>query len=484
MPLGNTAICQEADFVGPVTQWRFDETPAGRAAVGATLSNASVVAYGGADFAFNLVFSFCSLFLLYFYTDIFGLSGVAAGMVVMVALVWEGVSDPLFGFICGRRATRWGRYRPYLLWGALPLAAAFTTMFVPVGLSGAALLIYAIATHLLFRTVYTVVNIPYIALSAQITDCSDDRGRLASARMFFAMSAGLTLSATTLPMVAWLGGGRVGFFRFGLILATIVAIVLIAAFAATRERRDHTEAPQPSLSATVAAVKRNGVFLQLLGASLLATMGFTVSSKALLYYMKYHAGSESVVTAGLTVMLASGAATPWLWGWLGRSASKRHAWLLASALSSSCLAILYVTQPSPGIALWLILVGLGAGQSGFYVTFWSMLPDTVEFGEFRTGVRCEGALVGGIILSQKLAMGVGIGVVGTVLSSLGYVPNHRQSQATVDGILFGTTLVPIALIVAGAIVIWRYPLDQRHHRRMVAILARRRRHVVPALDHI
>jgi GPH family glycoside/pentoside/hexuronide:cation symporter len=485
MPLGTATIHRERDPARSIRRRRLHDAPIvlfsiDRPQQEQRLSTGSVIAYGGADFAFNLAFSFCSLFLLYFYTDILGLSGVASGMVVMAALVWEGVSDPLFGFICGKISTRWGRYRPYLLWGAVPLAIAFLTMFVPVTLTGVGLLVYAIITHLLFRTVYTVVNIPYIALSAEMTQCSDDRGRLASARMFFAMAAGLVLSATTLPLVAWLGGGRVGFFRFALVLGIVVASVLLAAFVLTRERRDFAERAQPSLAVTVAAIMRNRLFLCLLAASLLATTGYTISSKALVYYMKYHAGSEAVMTQGLTIMLATAAATTWFWSWFARRSSKRNAWLAANAVSVICLTLLYLLAPRPGLLLWMILAGAGAGQSGFYVTFWSMLPDTVEFGELRTGVRGEGALVGGVILVQKLAMGLGIGLVGAVLSMLGYVPNREQSDAAINGILMGTTLVPIVLIGAGAAMICRYPLDQRRHRRMVELLDRRRRRRSPS----
>jgi GPH family glycoside/pentoside/hexuronide:cation symporter len=143
----------------------------------AKLSSGQVVGYGLGDFAFNLTFTFCSLFLLYFYTDVLGLSATTAGLIIMVALIWEGATDPVVGVIANRTRSRWGRYRPYLLLGCVPLAVSFVAMFVPWGLSGTALAVYAFVTHLLFRTVYTLVNIPYIALSAQMTtDSSQEVG--------------------------------------------------------------------------------------------------------------------------------------------------------------------------------------------------------------------------------------------------------------------------------------------------------------------
>ena len=133
------------------------------------LPTGQVIAYGSGDLAFNLYFTFCSLFLLYFYTDVLGLSASVAGLIIMAALVWEGITDPAMGVIASRTRSRFGSYRPYLLFGAPVLAIAFIAMFLPLGLSGNALAAFCLATHILFRTVYTVVNIPFVALSARMS---------------------------------------------------------------------------------------------------------------------------------------------------------------------------------------------------------------------------------------------------------------------------------------------------------------------------
>ena len=237
------------------------------------LSTRRVVGYGIGDFAFNMTFTFCSLFLLYFYTDVLGLSATTAGLIIMVALIWEGITDPIIGIVANRTRSRWGRYRPYILLGCLPLGLAFVAMFVPVDLTGTALAAYAFGTHLLFRLVYALVNIPYIALSAQMTRDSMARGRLAGSRMIFAITCGLTLAAISLPLVAALAGGRQGFFGLSIVYAIVAVAILLLCFASTSEADAATDHRHPTVGEMLRAVRTNKPFLLLLGATVCGSVG-------------------------------------------------------------------------------------------------------------------------------------------------------------------------------------------------------------------
>lgn len=440
---------------------------------GVTLGTGRIVGYGLGDFAFNLTFTFCSLFLLYFYTDVLGLSATTGGLIIMAALIWEGATDPVVGILANKTRSRWGRYRPYLLLGALPLALSFIAMFVPTGLSGGALALYAFVTHLLFRTVYTFVNIPYIALSAQMTSDSLTRGKLAGTRMMFAILCGLVLAGASLPLVHALGGGTTGFFGLSLVYGTTVAAILLLCFGVTREAVETTEA-HPTLPQMLAAIRSNGPFLALLVATLLGSVAYTMSSKAMVYYVKYYAGSEAAVTTGLVSGLSAAALAIVPWMWLTKRTSKRTVWLSGVVLTSVVSLTIYTLEPKAGPLLWSLLAIAGVGNAAFILSFWSMVPDTVEYGELRTGTRAEGAIFGFVIFSQKVALGIGTGLLGIVLDMVGYRANQDQAPDTLHGIAVMFTLVPLALSVTAAAFIWFYPLDQQTHRGIVETLSQRR----------
>ena len=438
------------------------------------LPTGQVIAYGSGDLAFNLYFTFCSLFLLYFYTDVLGLSASMAGLIIMAALVWEGATDPAMGVIASRTRTRFGSYRPYLLFGAPVLALAFLAMFLPLGLSGTALAIFCLATHILFRTVYTVVNIPYVALSARLSANSQDRSRLAGARMLFAILTGLFLAAMTLPLVAKLGGGPKGFFLATTLYAGMATLVLLWCFTRTRESVEEAPDAHPTIGTMLAAIRSNHAYLLLLGATLVGSIGYTMGGKAQIYYMKYYAGTEATITLGLTVSLAAAALAMVPWVIMTRLTSKRIVWLSGIAIVVTANLAIFALAPKAGPLLYLLLALNGIGNAAFVLTFWSMLPDTVELGEWKTSLRAEGALVGFVAFSQKVALGIGTGLFGILLDALGYVPNVAQSPETLSGIRVLTTLAPVTLALVAACFVYFYPLDARTHARLVGALERRK----------
>jgi GPH family glycoside/pentoside/hexuronide:cation symporter len=437
------------------------------------LSLGRVVSYGAGDFAFNLSFTFSSLFLLYFYTDVLGLNATTAGLVIMVALVWEGITDPIIGMIANRTRSRWGRYRPYLLFGAIPLALSVVAMFAPPGLSGSALIAYVLATHLIYRTIFGFVNIPYVALSAQMTRDSDQRGQLAGARMIFAILCGLTMGALTLPLAKAFGGGRSGFFGVSMLYSTVATVILLLCFATTGEAVED-ELDHPSVGAMIRTLRLNRPFLVLLVATVLGTTGFTMSGKALVYYLKYYVGSEAMVTAGLVATLGTAALAIVPWMMVTRRTSKRVVWLAGASINVVAYLTIFLFSPRSGPSLWLTLVAIGIGNSAFTLTFWSMLPDTVEYGEWKTGSRSEGAIFGLISFTQKIAFGLGTGLIGVMLDHVGYIANRPQSARTLHGITTIYGLGPLLLFAGSAIAIIFYPSDGPTHRRLVRAIAWRR----------
>lgn len=442
----------------------------------AKLSWGRKLGYASGDFALNLFFTFTSLFLLYYYTDIVGLSPTVGGLIIMAALVWEGVIDPLMGVVANRTRSRWGRYRPYILFGSVPLAISFVAMFVPTGVTGTALVVYAFATHLLFRTLYTVVGIPLIAMSADMTRDTLERSTIAGARMLFATGCGLTLATATLPLVRFWGGGQIGFFKLSILYSLLALIVLAIVFRSSVTATADAEAHHPKVPGygeMLTMVRANQPFQLLLGAIMLASVGGTATSKMLLYYIKYHVGSEALVTPALMLSTATVAASIVPWVYVTRWTSKRFVWLCGTAISFLTYILLFILAPGREPLLWALIAMGGVGSGAYALTFWSMVPDTVEYGEVRTGIRAEGALYGLVSLSQKVALGIGIGLIGVLLDTIGYHANVVQTKDTLDGILILLTLVPAAFALGAGALIWFYPLDRATHAGLLRELATR-----------
>ncbi|MGC5799701.1 MFS transporter [Sphingomonas sp. NFX23] len=431
------------------------------------------VGYGIGDFAFNLFFTTASLFLLFYYTDVLGLTPAVAGWVFAGALIWDAIFDPWIGYIASRTRTRWGRYRPYVLLGALPLAASWALMFLPTTLGGSALVLFAAATHILFRTMFAVVGMPFLAMSAVLTRDSAERGVLAGIRMVAGAAAGLFGAVATLKLVTAFGGGQTGFFWTAVLYGALATAILIFVFTATREAPVLEDEPRPAVGEMIRMLSSNRAFWLVSAAMLLGAVGQTFFQKTLPYFFKYQLGREDLISPALGILAASVMVSIPAWTWLSKRTSKRTMWLTGSVVGVVGSVLLWVIPETPSNVLpVLILVGAGAGAS--YLGFWSMIPDTVEFGEWRSGVRAEGAVFGLVSLIQKASLGLAAAGLGEALSAIGYTANVAQTPATLASMRFLMIVLPAILLVAAAAVIAFYPLDQQTHRRIVRVLGRRR----------
>jgi len=448
-------------------------TPASATTPASRLGLVGRVGYGIGDFGFNLFFTTASLYLLFYYTDILGLSARWAGLVFALALIWDALFDPLMGYIANRTRTRWGRYRPYLLFGALPLAASWVLLFWPTSLGGSALILFALATHMLFRTFYAVVSMPYLALIAVIAPDSEERGVLAGFRMGCATLCGLFVAFSTLPLVAAFGGGAIGFQRVAMLYGALACIAFAICFATTRELHDpRVTASAPAWRDIVRMFRSNGAFWLVAMAMLAASLGGTMFGKTLPYFFKYALHREDLIGLALTILTAGVTLAIPFWTWVMRRRSKRVMWLSGLGMALVLYPVLWIAPDAP--ALWLAVVGLiGVAAGAGYLGFWSMLPDTVEYGEWHSGVRAEGAIFGIISLVQKAGLGIAAGILGLLLDFAGYRANMAQSPETLAAIRQIFVGLPWLFAIATAIAIALYPIDHRLHARLRRALARR-----------
>lgn len=440
----------------------------------APLSFGQRLGYGIGDGGFNLFFTTAGLYLLYYYTDVLGLSPAAAGWVFAAALIWDAIFDPLMGYLANRTRTRWGRYRPYLLFGSVPLAASWALIFLPTGLTGTALLIFALATHMLFRTLYAVVNMPYLALTAEITSDSAERGVLAGFRMACAASCGLFAAFSTLKLVAAFGGGQPGFLRVALLYGVIACATFVAVFATTRETvRAGAAAPEPRLGDMLRMLRRNRAFWLVAGAMLAASLGSTLFGKTLPYAFKYALHREDLIGAALAASTGAVALSIPVWTAVMKRSSKRRMWMAGLLVSLVAQGALWFAPQAP--AMWLTLIALaGFGAGAGYLGFWGAVPDTIEYGEWRSGVRAEGAVFGVVVLVQKAALGLAAAALGELLEAAGYRANQPQTAETLASMKLILLALPFAFTLATLIVIAFYPIDHQLHRRLTRALAWRR----------
>lgn len=446
------------------------------------LSLGAKIGFGLGDFGFNLVWAGTGLFLMYVYTDVFGVAPTVAGAVYALALVWDAVTDPVMGVIADRTRTRWGRYRPWIALGALPLALSTVLAYWNPGFTGLALVIWIAFTHCLLRTAYTVASVPFSSLQARLTGDANERAQLAGFRMIGAAMGGLTMALGTPLIVKGLGQGDEarGYVLAAMAAATLAVVIFTYVVAALREPPETdaaaTAAPEPltrDLGGFFAQIVANGPLMRLFAVIVAVSIAGTMFSKNVLYYFKYVLEAPDMATFALILPpIAMIVAVPF-WVMLASKTSKRTAWLVGSAIAGVGFLAFFQNQ-SKDVGVTLAIIGvIAAGTSSFGVMFWSMLPDTVEWGEAHHGVRHEAKVFGLASFAMKAALGVNAFLLGLLLDAVGYVANVEQTPQTLSGIVAMMSLIPLAGVIFSILVLWGYPIDARRHGELRAQIAAR-----------
>jgi len=435
------------------------------------------LAFAAGDFGFNLYWQSLSLYLLFFYTDSVGLTAAAAGLIYMLASIWDGLVDPAVGVIAGRTRSRWGRYRPYLLFGAPFLALAFTLLYFRPPLAGVALLAAMLGAHLVFRSLYAVVNVPYAALTARITQRSGERATISGLRMLFSTVAAATVAFLTQPIAKAVTGridSPAGFTIAAGVFAAAATVVLIFVFLTTREQSTtDRSAPVLGLAESWRGVAGNRAFWTLVLAGGFMIACSTAFGKSVLYYFKYVLRDEAAARTALTLSAASGLVIVPSWMLAARRLGKRTIWLVSCGFYAAGLigfAMIQVRQP------WMMdafLVYMQIGIVGLAFAYWGLLPDVVEYGEWRTGVRAEGMVFGLALLFQKIALGLGAGLFGLALGAVGYHANQIQSPQTLQGMKAIMIVLPLLGVGVCALAMSFNPLLRGVHEGIVADLTNR-----------
>lgn len=441
------------------------------------VSRRTIAGYGFGDFGFNLYATGLNLYLLYYYTDVLGIAPAVAGLIFMIPVIWDGISDPLMGWIATRTSSRLGKFRPYILFGAPFVGLSFVGMFAAPVWFPDQVVAASLISHLLFRTLYTVASVPYSSLAAAITRDSQERGTMASVRIMSAMAGGVVTAATLPELADYFGEGnfREGYVLTGLLYALVATAVMSVVFFTTSEKPVAPTQVQLTTAQTLTFVKSNTAFWILCAASFIGIIGSTMGGKAMVYYISYYVGHPDAVSTILSLGILGACAGIPLWTLVARKHSKRAAWIMGGGgvVIGNCIILALEIIDVATLSALAIFSGVCGGSVA--VMFWSMLPDTVEFGEWRSGVRDDGILFGLCQFISKAGSGLGVGMIGLFLSFIGYSANEAQSEEALQGIRMATFLIPAVCSLGSVAIITLYPLDAFTHRRIVRALLWKRR---------
>jgi GPH family glycoside/pentoside/hexuronide:cation symporter len=433
------------------------------------LSLGTKVGFGVGDVGGNLFFTLISFWTLHYLTDVTGLAAAAAGTALMVGKLWDAVIDPLVGLISDRTKSRWGRRRPYLLFGALPLAVAVVVFFWSPGFDNQTLLFWwALLTFSAVNTAYSFVNIPYTSLSPELTSDYHERTSLNGYRFAFASVGTLLGAAIVGPILALFPHEKTGFIAVGLLFGFLIALTAVLTGVSVRERPSATEAASVSLLKSWAGVWKNRSFRIVLGAYTLHLLGVTFLSGMLVYFFKYALHDEAGTTLALLFLLAVAMASIPLSVVFSRRFGKVLTYQLALiilAVGSLLVAGFGVTLGKPFVLAVMACAGVGLGFA--YVPPYALSADTIEVEAKASGRREEGAYYGLWNFAIKFAQAGGVAGSGLVLGWSGYVANQDQTPFALGAIQALMGPVPAFFFVSGALLLFRYSLDEKTYKKLV-----------------
>lgn len=434
------------------------------------------VGYALGDTASNLLWMSFLFYLLYFYTDIFGLTAAAAGTMLLFTRIWDTINTPIIGLIADRTESRWGKFRPYLLWGAIPFGVFGVLTFSTPDLEPTGKLIYAYVTFTLMVTVYTIVNLPYSALMGVITPNSEERTILSSYRFIFAFIGAITVQLLTLPLVDFFGGDdrARGYQTTMMVFCSLAVILLFITFFTTRERVHPPVGQKSSVKQDICDLKRNRPWIVLFLVSFITLGYFSARGATIIYYFKYYVGDTDKVSLFLVGGSLSLMAGIFCTGWLNRRFNRARLYAGLLIVDASVMALFYFPGPSD----WVTMYGLHFLASFFLgptiVMIWAMFADTADYSEWRTGRRATALIFSAAMFAQKMGGALGSAATGWVLAWYGFEANAAQSEYTLHGIRLLMSLYPAGFaIVAGTIMLF-YPLDRPQMQCIGAELRRRK----------
>ena len=442
------------------------------------LSVTEKIGYGLGDMAANFVFQAMLALQLSFYTDTFGLTAAQAGTLFLVVGLGAAAINPIMGIIADRTETRWGKFRPWLLWTAVPFGIIGVLTFTTPNISPAGKIVYAWVTYVLLRVVYVINNVPYASLTGVITGDPDERTSLSSYRQIFANSAGFIVQGLAIPMRDYFGhGDNAKGFQFTMGLFSVLGVIFfIVAFATTKERIQPDPQQKSSTGQDLADLVKNGPWIALFLVTTFYFMAISIRGSVMLPYFKYCAGNERLFSwfngFGLSALLIGVAVSNSLSLRLG----KRNLFILSMGLTTIFNVSLLFLPATATVSVFAseILRQFAYGWS--CPLLWAMIADVADYGEWKTGRRATATVTAAVVFALWVGLALGGAIAGWLFSSYGYVANAVQTASSLEGIRLTAAVWAGLAFAACAACLLLYPITKEVNLKVADELSERRKH--------
>jgi sugar (glycoside-pentoside-hexuronide) transporter len=443
---------------------------------GDRLSVREKVGYGIGDAAANFIFQTMIIFQLAFYTDTFGITAAAAGTLFLVVRVFDAVFDPLMGVVADRTNTKWGKFRPWVLWTAVPFGIMGFLTFTTPDLGPSGKLAYAYITYIVLMMVYSANNLPYSALSGVMTGNIVERTSLSSYRFVFAMSSQLVIQALALPMVKHFGQGNDahGYQVTMGIFSALAVVFFVITFLSTRERVLPDPAQHSSIRQDFGDLLRNGPWKAMFALTIVLFVTLALRGGVMLYYFKYFVRREDLFS--LFNVLGTGSTI--LGVVLSKAAAVRlgkRTLFIIGLLGTVLFTALFVLLPPTAVPLIMATEMCRQLAYGFTIPLlWAMMADVADYSEWMNGRRATAIVFSAIIFGLKAGLGIGGAIGAYLLSVYGYVPNAVQTARALEGIRLTASIFPAGAFLLCVVCLAFYGIDKRRELEINTELTARR----------
>ncbi|BAY83647.1 putative sugar transporter [Calothrix parasitica NIES-267] len=450
------------------------------------------LAYGAGDLGPAITANVSVFFLLVFFTNVAGIPPVLAGSILMVGKIWDAVNDPVVGVLTDRtESKRWGRRLPWLLYGAVPFGIFFFLQWIVPSTNVWVLFWYYVIIGVVSQVFYTVVNLPYTAMTPELTQDYDERTSLNSFRFAFSLSGGILSLVLAQLVFSQIDSGQQQYLVLAAICAVISVLALFWCVWGTRERVlsfeakriQSEESESISILEQIKIVFSNKPFLFVIGIYLFSWLGIQITASVVPYFVIYCMKLTQSDVPPVTIAIQGTALLMlFVWGALSKRVGKKAVYFMGMFLWIIAAVGLFFLQPGQVGLMYLLGIMAGFGVSVAYLVPWSMMPDVIELDELQTGQRREGVFYGFMVLMQKFGLAFGLFLVGIALQASGFqenIPGQTELPIQPDTALFAIRiaigLVPAVCLICGLFLTYFYPITREMHAEMLLKLEERRK---------
>ena len=438
------------------------------------------IGYGFGDMASSMFWKLFGAYLMIFYTDVFGLPAAVVGTMFLITRIWDSAFDPIVGVVADRTHSRWGKFRPYLLWLAVPFGIIGVLTFVTPDWSPTGTLVYAYVTYSLMMMIYSAINVPYASLLGVMSPNPKERNTLSTYRMTFAYIGSFIALLLFMPLVNFfsgnskdLGDQQTGWTMAVVVIAILCIILFFGCFAWTKERVKPIKEAQNPLKEDLKDLFKNKPWWILLGAGVAALVFNSIRDGATVYYFKYFVVEEDYATVsffGMSFVLSG------LYLALGQAANiigviaaapvsnrigKRNTYMWAMIIATVLSVIFYWFDKEDLIWMFVFQALISICAGSIFPLLWSMYADCADYSELKTGNRATGLIFSSSSMSQKFGWAIGTAITGWLLGFFGFQANAVQSEEAISGIKMFLSFLPAVGTILSVVFISMYPLTEK-----------------------